>query len=351
MFAVGLMGAGRIARVHAAVLSSGAVDGLRLAGVCDIQYERAEQLARPAAVPAFSSLSAMLEELSQLDAVAVLTESGNHARHGLEVLAAGKHAVIEKPVSLNVPDVDRLIANEASGARVAVVHQNRFNQPVAAVQRAVRRGALGTMVFAAAHVVWGRSEEYYASAPWRGTHALDGGALANQGVHHLDLMVHLFGPVRRAQAIRARFKHSIEGEDTLSALLEFDSGVQGVFQVTTATDRDYEGSLTITGTTGYIRLGGKCLNRIEQWKAAMPEPALAAGPDYSALGIPSLYGYGHVDFYRDFERSLTSGSAFCCDLSQARETIAALAALYSAADQRSSQGSQFQPAPEEYSRN
>jgi predicted dehydrogenase len=325
------MGAGRIARVHAAVLASGVAGGVRLAGVCDIRPERAEILARKMSVPAFSALSEMVDVVADLDAVAVLTESGNHARHALAVMAAGKHVVLEKPAALTVSDIDRVRAAEKESTRVAVVHQNRFNKPVAATRRALSAGAFGTVVMVAAHVAWGRSPDYYASAAWRGTRTLDGGALANQGVHHLDLLIHLFGTVRRVQATASRFKHRIESEDTLSALLEFRSGVQGVLQVTTAADRDHEGSLTITGTNGFVRLGGKCLNRIDAWEASWPRPELGESADYSALGIPSLYGFGHVDFYRDFARSLVAGSAFCCELSQARDTVSVLEDVYAAA--------------------
>ncbi|MGW5433907.1 Gfo/Idh/MocA family protein [Streptomyces sp. NPDC004059] len=325
--AVGLMGAGRIARVHSAVLRSGVVEGIRLAAVCDVEEERAQKLAT-AGIPAFNGLSTMVSRCPDIDAVAVLTESGHHAEHALQVLELGRHAIVEKPVDLTNAGVDALAARERADARVAVVHQNRFNTAVVALAAALAQGALGNVVTVAAHVAWGRSEEYYRSGSWRGTRKLDGGTLANQGVHHLDILLRLFGPVAGLHALARRRRHAIECEDTISVLLDFASGAQGVLQVTTATDRDYEGSLTVTGTRGFVRLAGECLNRVDRWEAAVPPPTPEPDPSYSALGIPSLYGYGHVAFYRDFVNCVRTSAPFACTLVEARETVRLLNRIY-----------------------
>lgn len=328
MLAIGLLGMGRIARVHTAVLTSGVLEGVRLVAVCDVQYARASEFATRANVPSFHSLDAMLHSGPELDAVAVLTESGNHAAHALQVLDANKHAIVEKPVDLTVAGVDALLVRERPDARVAVVHQNRFNKPVVALAEALKRGALGDVLLATAHVAWGRSASYYSSGEWRGTRKLDGGALANQGVHHLDILLRLFGPVAGMHVLGRRNRHDIECEDTISVLLDFERGTQGVLQVTTATNRDYEGSLTVTGTDGFVRLAGECLNRIDCWEAADPMPVIEPGPDYAALGIPSLYGYGHVAFYRDFADSIATSTPFNCTLQEARQVVHVLNAIY-----------------------
>lgn len=336
MIRVGLMGSGRIAQVHAAVLNSGVLDGIEIAGVCDVRSDRAAALSQRVDVPAYPGLSEMLAANPAIDVVAVLTESGNHGAHVSEVLRSGRHAIVEKPATLSVTEIDELIALSDSDRRVSVVHQNRFKPAVKAVSDGLLSDCFGSVVNAAALVSWGRPESYYALDDWRGTRKLDGGVVANQGVHHLDLLVHFFGPVLRASAIGTNAKHKLDCEDTLSAVLEFNSGVIAVFQVTTATDRDYEGSLTITGTQGYVRLSGPCLNQIEHWSGAQPMPIHVEPADYSALGIPSLYGFGHVDYYRDFTRAIRDSRPFCCDLNQARETAQAMAMIYRSAAPHSS---------------
>ena len=200
IYNVALVGCGRIAGHHCRAIR--ATPGLRLAALCDLKPEAAEQWIEGDDIPVSTNYHEMLTTLPEIDIVAVITPSGMHAEHGAEIIKGyGKHLILEKPTVLRFSDLHRLDEMaRAKGRRVFPVYQNRYNKAVVRTRQAIEAGELGDPRIITVRVRWCRPQRYYDLAPWRGTYALDGGALTNQGIHHMDLLRHLGGEVKRVNA-------------------------------------------------------------------------------------------------------------------------------------------------------
>ena len=235
-----LIGCGRIAPNHIAAYMNNAED-LELCAVCDPVPERMEAVLRPlpeeerTRVRRYTDHRELLaREAPQLCAVA--TESGLHAQVGLDVLRAGSNVIIEKPLALSLADARALIDEaDARGLKLCACHQNRFNKSIQKIRTAVEEERFGRMLHGTVHVRWNRGEEYYRQAPWRGTWAMDGGALMNQCIHSIDLLRWMLGDgVTEVMAYTDNLNHPyIQAEDLGLALVRFDSGAYGVVEGTT----------------------------------------------------------------------------------------------------------------------
>ena len=249
---VAVLGCGSIGPLHAEALEE--VDGARLVAVADARAERASALGARYGVPALSSLDELLA-MPEVDIVNICTPSGTHGRLGSEAARAGKHVLLEKPVDVDLEAADAVIAATASaGVVLSVISQHRFDSGVVALKKALCRGDLGRVVLGEGRAWWYRTQAYYDSDSWRGTAALDGGALLNQGVHLVDLMLHLLGPVGSVFARDKRVAHDMECEDVALVSLEFESGVLGSLCVTTASYPGVPETLAVTGSSASVVL-------------------------------------------------------------------------------------------------
>lgn len=294
---VSLIGCGRISRTHVETIRS--LNEFELVAVCDTDEERAKATAESEGVPWFTSASVMLEKVPS-DVVSICTPSGLHPQHGILAARAGRHVICEKPMAITLEAADDLVkACDDAGVQLFVVKQNRLNPTVQLVKRALDKGRFGRLYLANTTVRWARSQEYYDQAPWRGTWEFDGGAFMNQASHYVDLIQWLAGPVESVIAKTATLARRIETEDTGVAVMKFRSGAIGVIEVTMLTyPKNMEGSLTLLGETGSVKVGGTAVNRIEHWDFA----------DYDdddklvesvATNPPSVYGFGHAGYYRN----------------------------------------------------
>jgi UDP-N-acetyl-2-amino-2-deoxyglucuronate dehydrogenase len=326
---IALVGCGRICRKHLEVIA--ALPELRLVGVCDLIAERAERAAATGGAPAYLDAVEMVER-EQPDIVAVLAESGAHARLGLALAPRVRTLIIEKPLALTLESTDALIeACEHHRTRLFVVKQNRYNPPVVRLRAALEAGRFGKLALGTVRVRWCRTQEYYDQDAWRGTWRDDGGVFANQASHHIDLLQWMMGPVESVQAYTATRLVDIETEDTGVAVLRFTSGALGVVEATTATrPTDLEGSLSLLGEKGSVVLGGFAVNRVETWQFAtpLPEDAEVAA---ASTAPPDVYGYGHYGFYRDVLDCIWSGRRAMLDGLAGRRTLELITALYEAA--------------------
>lgn len=258
----GIVGCGRIAERHAEHISKNG----KLVGVCDIKPEKASAMAERYGAQAFQSLEEMLAAHPDLDVVSVCSPNGLHAAHSITALKAGMHVLCEKPMALTVHDCGEMIsAAEKANRRLFIVKQNRFNPPVAAVKKVIEEGRLGKIYSVQLSCFWNRNEEYYRDT-WKGTAALDGGTLFTQFSHFIDLLYWLIGDVREVQSFRQNYHHQgvIEFEDTGVAILRFYNGAIGTVNYTVnSLDKNMEGSLTIFGEKGTIKIGGVYLNELE----------------------------------------------------------------------------------------
>lgn len=283
---IAVIGCGNIGKRHIAVID--AEERAELVAICDVEEELCkEQSMLYSHVPYFTDYQQLL---AQADAqlIHIATPHALHAEMALQAIQAGKHVLVEKPFALDAADCERMIvAAKQQRVKLYVVKQNRYNVPVRLTQEALSSGKLGKVFMVKCDVLWNRYEDYYAKSDWRGDKATEGGALFTQASHFIDLLVWWFGDVVEASGSIETKNHQIEIEDCGIASLKFDSGVLGALTWTTCVyNKNYEGSITIIGEHGTIKIGGKYLNKIEYWDVkSFP---LQEGIDYTDM--PNLYG-------------------------------------------------------------
>lgn len=331
MMKFALVGCGRIAKRHAELLGNQAIDGASLAAVCDTVPERAEALGNQFSVPWFTDMHEMMRSV-EVDAVSILTESGLHAQHTIELAPYGKSVLVEKPMALTLADADRMIeACDLNGVRLFVIKQNRFNVPVVKLREALEAGRFGKLILGTVRVRWCRPQAYYDQASWRGTWAMDGGVLTNQASHHVDLLEWMMGDVESVQAMSTRALADIEAEDTAVVTLKFANGALGIIEATTAArPTDLEGSISILGENGTVVIGGFAVNKMETWRFTEEQ----AGDDevmarYS-VNPPSVYGFGHQAYYEHVVEAHRSTTPHLVDGIKGRRSLELISAIYEA---------------------
>lgn len=328
-FRVAFVGCGRISANHFEALSK--IDGLDLVAVCDVVEDRARAAGEKWGVPWFTSQEQMLADAA-CDVVAIATPSGLHPQHGILAAHAGKHVVCEKPMAISLASADALVkACDDAGVQLFVVKQNRLNATVQLVKRALDKGRFGRLYMANATVRWSRPQEYYDQAPWRGTWEFDGGAFMNQASHYVDLLQWFVGPVESVMAKTATMARRIEAEDSGAAVLRFRNGAIGVMEVTMLTfPKNYEGSITLLGEKGTVRIGGTAVNRIEHWQFADydDDDKLV---DAANTNPPSVYGFGHEPYYRNVLKVLRGEAAPDTDGRGGRKSLELILGIYESA--------------------
>ena len=256
-----IIGCGRIAGRHAEHIHRLG----QLVAVCDVVEERARELAAKYGADYYTSVDALLGSAGQADVVAVCTPNGLHAEHSIKALNKGFHVLCEKPMALTIGDCRNMIdAAEKAGRQLFIVKQNRFNPPVAAVKRLIDEGRLGRIYSVELSCFWNRDAGYYANS-WKGSRALDGGTLFTQFSHFIDLLYWIVGDIKEAQGYAANFAHpDIAIEDTGVVTVQFYSGAIGTINYTVNSHgKNMEGSLTLFGEKGTVKIGGQYLNELE----------------------------------------------------------------------------------------
>lgn len=317
-----LVGCGHVATKHASAI--GDVPGARLSAVCDINADRAAALGASLGVPAFTAIEEMLRRVPTIDVVNVLTPTGYHAEHAIRIAAHRKHVVVEKPMALRLEDADAMIeACERAGVRLFVVKQSRYNPPVRKLRRAVEDGRFGKLVMGTVRVRRCRRQEYYDRDDWRGTRELDGGVLANQASHHIDLLMWMLGDVRSVYAKAATQLVDIETEDTAAVLMHFENGALGIVEATTAArPSDLEGSLSILGERGAVEIGGHAVDEMVSWKFED-----SSSEDLAAATRDST-GVGHRGFIDNVVRTIRGNAVALVDGPEGRKSLEVINAMY-----------------------
>ena len=337
-----LIGCGRIAPNHiAAAINNG--DALEIAAVCDIVPERMETVlgqlpeAERAHVKRYTDYQQMLEEIKP-ELVAVATESGNHAKVGLDCIRAGANVIIEKPIALSLRDTRELIAvSKSKGVKLCACHQNRFNKSIQKIRSAVDEGRFGRMLHGAAHIRWNRGKGYYEQAPWRGTWAQDGGALMNQCIHNIDLLRWMMGSeVDEVMAYTDNLEHPyIEAEDIGMALVRFINGAYGLIEGTTNVyPHNLEETLYLFGEDGTVKAGGKSVNIIEEWEFRDGRGDPATIKMEFRENPPNVYGFGHTPLYQDVIEAVTEGREPYISAAEGLKTLELVLAIYVSAAER-----------------
>jgi UDP-N-acetyl-2-amino-2-deoxyglucuronate dehydrogenase len=329
MLRFALVGCGRIAKRHAELLGSGQIAHAQLAAVCDVVRAKAQGLGERFSIPYFEDMHAMMQAVRP-DVVVVLTESGRHAEHVLELARYGRDIVVEKPMALTLDDADAMIrACDGAGVRLFVVKQNRFNVPVVKLREALEKGRFGRLVLGTVRVRWCRTQAYYDQDPWRGTWALDGGVLSNQASHHVDLLEWMMGDVDSVFARSATALVKIEAEDTAVVVLRFRSGALGIIEATTAArPTDLEGSISLLGELGSVEIGGFAVNEIRVWKFVQPDAQDAKVMSDYSVNPPNVYGFGHQAYYEHVIDCIRNDKQQLVDGLEGRKSLELISAIY-----------------------
>lgn len=257
-----IIGCGRIAQRHAEHISKLA----DLQAVCDIDLEKANALGSKYGVKAYEKIEELLTDESSVDVISICSPNGLHAEHTISALNAGFHVLCEKPMAIDVHDCGKMIqAAEKNNKRLFAIKQNRFNPPVAAVKKAIDEGVFGKIYSIQLSCFWNRNTDYYSNS-WKGTKNVDGGTLYTQFSHFVDLLYWMIGDVKKAKSFISNYHHNgiIEFEDTGVVALEFFNGAIGTINYTVNSyGGNMEGSLTIFGEKGTVKIGGQYLNELE----------------------------------------------------------------------------------------
>src|SRR6516165_5873518 len=281
----GIVGTGVIAAIHAdaiAMLSETGLADARLVAVTDVAAGSAAAFAAARGCPAEPDLAALLAR-RDVEVVCVCVPSGLHAQIAIQAAKAGKHMVEEKPIDVSLDDAAR-----AAGVVLTVISQHRFDPGLVELKHLLDDGALGRLVLAEASTKWYRTQAYYDSAPWRGTYAMDGGSLMNQGVHYVDLLRWCMGPPAEVTAVCATQAHQIEVEDTALAVVRFASGAVGTILSSTAAFPGFPQRLEITGTEGTVTVeNGRIVGRAFAGNAGPMASASSADAAHSPTANPA----------------------------------------------------------------
>jgi UDP-N-acetyl-2-amino-2-deoxyglucuronate dehydrogenase len=257
-----IVGCGRIAQRHAEHIHKRGT----LVAVCDTVQQKADKLAMEYGAKPYYSITEMLSKEREIDVVSVCSPNGLHAAHAMEALKAGCHVLCEKPMSLTSSESGEMIKlAEQVNKRLFAIKQNRFNPPVAAVKKVIEEGRLGKIYSLQLTCFWNRNADYYHNS-WKGTKALDGGTLYTQFSHFVDLLYWMIGDVKETKAYMSNYAHEgiIEFEDTGVVILRFANGAIGTINYTVNSyEKNMEGSLTIFGEKGTVKIGGQYLNELE----------------------------------------------------------------------------------------
>ena len=334
---VGLIGAGNISETHARAV--GAIAGAELVAVYGTNPSKVDRLAFEHGGTPYNDFGAFLNH-RPMDMVAIGSPSGLHGLHGIAAAHHGLHVLTEKPIEISVERADELIeAAQKAGVKLGVMFQDRFKPDIRKFKKWIEDGTIGNPLLVDAKVKWYRPPEYYSGSKWRGTLEMDGGgALINQAVHTVDLLLWLFGDVARVHARTATSMHHIQAEDTAIALLEFSSGALGTLLATTAAFPGYPRRIEATGTEGTVILEHDRIVAADLRTARSEVTVSAPSQDMESIASPVVSDFtAHQAVFEDFIRAIKENGTPACDGREGRRSIALVEEIYRAARNDSGQ--------------
>ena len=344
MIKFAIVGCGRISKRHSELLGEKQINGACLVAACDIKKERADKIAKKYKIASYSCMHEMMSS-NDVDVVVILTESGLHAKHTVELAKYGAHIMVEKPMALTLSDADSMIeACDKHGVKLFVVKQNRFNLPVVQLRKALEAGRFGNLIMGTVRVRWCRPQSYYDQDSWRGTWALDGGVLTNQASHHIDLLEWMMGDVESVFAKSLNAMADIEAEDTAIVILKFKNGALGVIEATTAIrPKDLEGSISILGSKGSVEIGGFAVNEMKTWNFDETLKDDESVIEKFSVNPPNVYGFGHQAYYDHVVDCITNNKEQLVDGFEGRKSVELISAIYESMETRKEVFLRFKP--------
>ena len=326
-----LIGCGRIAQRHAEHMARFGT----LSAVCDVDLQKANFLAEKYNARPYYDLEELIEKERDINVASICSPNGLHAKHSIQALRGGYHVLCEKPMAISVQDCGEMIkVAERTNRRLFAIKQNRFNPPVMAVKRLIDEGRLGRIFSIQLSCFWNRNEDYYLNS-WKGTKDLDGGTLYTQFSHFIDLLYWLIGDVMEVAAFTGNYAHEniIEFEDTGVIALKFHNGAIGTINYSVNSyEKNMEGSLTIFGENGSVKIGGQYLNELEYQNIK----------DYKIENLPegnkpNNYGNyqgsmsNHDKVYENLINVLKNGDSISANAYEALKTVEIIEKIYRSA--------------------
>jgi UDP-N-acetyl-2-amino-2-deoxyglucuronate dehydrogenase len=333
----GLIGCGRISANH---IQAALNNNLEIVALCDIVPEKVVKSIEQFNLDSnrtkiYTDYKKMLEN-EELDLIAIATESGKHAEIAIDCIRHKCNLIIEKPIALSLRDADKIIEEaNLNNVIVSACHQNRFNKAISKIREAVENNRFGKMLHGTAHIRWNRGESYYKQAPWRGTWKQDGGALMNQCIHNIDLLVWMMNSeIDEIFAYTDKLCHDyIEAEDLGMALIKFKNGSYGLIEGTTNIyPSNLEETLYLFGNKGTAKAGGKSVNIIEEWKFddGLDDPEEIK--ETFSEDPQNVYGFGHTPLYKDVVDAIKNNRKPYITAEDGRNALAVVLAIYKSAD-------------------
>lgn len=323
-----IIGCGNVAPKHAESLKK--IAHAELAVVCDKNEDRAKSFAEKYDCGYYTDYKELLKKEKDVDCISACTPHVNHAEITINSANAGKHVITEKPMAMNLEEADKMIAAcKKNNVKLFVVKQNRYNEPIKKLKEALGKGRFGKIFYGNTTVYWNRPQGYYDQEPWRGTKT-DGGVLMNQASHHIDMLRWLMGDVKAIKATTGTLTHKIESEDIGLVILKFKNGALGTIVATTCVfPHNLEGSVTIMGTKGTVKVGGVALNKMDMWNFE----------DWNnddeiiktAHNPPNVYAFGHLEYLKDVVESIEKNTPPKVDGEEGRKTLKLITKIYESA--------------------
>lgn len=327
---IAVVGCGRISLKHFEAINAHNKD-MELVAVCDNDDAQLKAAVDKYCVKGYPTLRELLSE-SDAHIVTLCTPSGLHPEQAIRCARDNRHVMTEKPMATRWQDGKRMVREcDEAGVRLFVVKQNRFNATLQLLKNAIDQGRFGKIYMVQINVFWSRPQEYYDSAAWRGTWEFDGGALMNQASHYVDLLDWLIGPVQSVQAMTGTLARNIEVEDTAVMNVHWRSGAIGSMNVTMLTyPKNLEGSITILGENGTVKLAGVAVNEFEHWEFAdkHPDDEKIKNANYETA---SVYGFGHPAYYENVIATLRGETQPLTDGREGLRSLELLIAAYMSA--------------------
>lgn len=325
----GIIGCGKVSSKHIEALNK--LKNAKLVAICDNNKKKVDILTSKYNVKSYYDYNSILND-QDINVICICTPSGLHAQMAIDAAKAGKHVITEKPMALSLEDADKTIEEcKNNNVRLFVIKQNRYNPPIQQLKRALDEKRFGKLVLINTTVRWCRPQEYYDQDAWRGTIEMDGGVLMNQASHHIDLVRWLGGDVKSVFAKIAIQTHNINVEDTGLVLLKFKNGALGVIEATTcAYPKNLEGSITVLGEKGSVKVGGPVVNKLEMWEFKDYRNDDEVYTKHS-ITPPNVYGFGHIEVYKNIIGSLINNKDPLIDGIEGRKTLQLILAIYESA--------------------
>ncbi len=319
------LGCGNIALKHIKTIKENKFDSISIEAFCDIKIEAAEEFANQYNAKSYSDVDQMIK-CHDPDVIMVLTPSGNHAKDVINISKYGKTIIVEKPMALSLNDAELMINScKEHDSELFVIKQNRYNLPIKELKQALDLKSLGDIFMGTIRLRWMRDQAYFNAANWRGTWKHDGGVLANQASHHIDLLRWLLGPVESVFASGNTYGVEIETENSCAATIKFKSGALGIIEATTAIrPKDMEGSISILGTKGSIEVGGFSANVVNYW-----EQEEKINESIKMLKNPEeIFAFGHFRLYQELINKFNNKPYNLVTGTEAKESLELIISLY-----------------------